>query len=146
MAGICLRLTPTPTGGTRPECSRAMSETEPSNDGGAWRKYGIGLILLGVSLMLGLLLFAFTARILTQIPDEIALHFIYQDIPYQISSPYGLFYLPLLGALIWLVNTLIGFGIARSHTFRLGAHLLWANTIAVQIILWVAALRLTGTI
>ena len=110
------------------------------------RRHVVGLGLLGASLLAGLLLFAFIAQIMPQLPSEIALHFTHEGVADRRGPQRSLFYMPLLGALIWLLNTLTGLGLARKRTLRVGAQLLWANTLAVQLILWVAALRLTGTI
>ncbi|HJO33230.1 MAG: hypothetical protein QF376_02855 [Anaerolineales bacterium] len=123
-----------------------MPEAVPPTNTDGWGRHGVGLGLLGVSLLGGLLLFAFVARIVPQLPSEIPLHFTHESVADRRGPPQGLFYLPLLGALIWLLNTLTGFGLARQNTLRVGAHLLWATTLAVQLILWVAALRLAGTI
>ena len=123
-----------------------MPDAESPNNSGGRSWPGIGLALLGVSLLAGLLLFAFVARTVPQLPSEIALHFTHEGVANRRGPPQGLFYLPLLGALIWLLNTLTGFGLARQNTLRVGAHLLWATTLAVQLILGVAALRLAGTI
>lgn len=123
-----------------------MPDAEHSTSTGGLAGYGFGLGLLGASLAASLLLFAFIARILPQLPAEITLHFTHEGIADRRGPPHDLFYLPLLGALIWLLNTLTSLGLARKNSLRVGAHLLWANTLAVQLILWVAALRLTGTV
>ena len=106
----------------------------------------VGLGLLGASLLAGLLLFAFIAHIMPQLPSEIALHFTHEGVADRRGPQRSLFYIPLMGALIWLLNTLTGLGLARKRDLSVSAHLLWANTLAVQMILWIAALRLTGTI
>ena len=123
-----------------------MPDAERSTNTDGWSRYGVGLALLGASLLTGLLLFAFIARIVPQLPSEMALHFTHEGVADRRGPPQSLFYLPLLGALIWLLNTLIGVGMARNSSLRVSANLLWATTLAVQLILWVAALRLAGTI
>lgn len=100
--------------------------------------------MLGASLLAGVLLFAFIARNVPQLQSEITLHFTHEGIADLRGPPQGLFYLPLMGALIWLLNTLIGLGLKRNHVLRVGADLLWANTLAVQLIVWTAVLRLVG--
>jgi hypothetical protein len=100
--------------------------------------------LLGASLITGVLLFAFIARYVPQLQSEITLHFTHEGISDRRGPPQGLFYLPLMGALIWLLNTLIGLGLKRNRVLHVGADLLWANTLAVQLILWAAILRLVG--
>ena len=104
----------------------------------------LGIGLLGASLLAGVLLFAFIARNVPQLQSEITLHFTHEGITDRRGPPQGLFYLPLIGALIWLLNTLIGLGLKRNRALRVGADLLWTNTLAVQLILWTAVLRLVG--
>ena len=106
----------------------------------------VGIGLLGASLLAGVLLFAFITRNVPQLQPEISLHFTHEGIADRRGPPQGLFYLPLLGALIWLLNTLIGLGLKRNVALRVGADLLWANTLAVQLTLWIAALRLVGIV
>ena len=100
--------------------------------------------LLGASLLTAVLLFAFIARYVPQLQSEITLHFTHEGISDRRGPPQGLFYLPLMGALIWLLNTLTGLGLKRNRVLHVGADLLWANTLAVQLILWAAILRLVG--
>lgn len=123
-----------------------MPDEEHPNNTQGWSRHAVGLGLLGISLFAGLILFAFIAQVVPKLPYDIALNFTNEGYADQSDSQKSLFYLPLLGALIWLLNTLVGLGLARKRNLRVGAHLLWANTLAVQIILWVAALRLVGTI
>ncbi len=123
-----------------------MPDEERPNNTPGWSRHAVGLGMLGISLLAGLMLFAFIAQVVPKLPSEIALHFTHEGIADQRGPPQNLFYLPLLGALIWLLNTLTGLGLAHKSNLRVGAHLLWANTLAVQVILWVAALRLVGTI
>ena len=123
-----------------------MPEDERPISTSGLSQYGVGLGILGVSLLAGLLLFAFIARAVPHLPSETALHFTHKGVVDWRGPPQSLLYLSLIGALIWLLNTLIGLGMARNASLLVSTHLLWATTLAVQLILWVAVLRLTGTI
>ena len=119
---------------------------ETSNKISTWRNHGAALSLLGTSLLSILLLFAFITRTVPILPNSIPLHFSYEGPALRYGSPQNLFYLPMIGSLIWLINTITGLVLLWNKDERFIAHLLWAITLIVQLILWMIALRLTSAI
>ncbi len=118
---------------------------ETSNKIHTWRNHGAVLILLGTSLLSILLLFAFITRTVPILPNSIPLHFSYEGLVLRYGAPQNLFYLPMIGALIWLFNTITGLVLLRNNDERFMVHLLWTITLIVQIIMWITTLRLTNS-
>lgn len=99
-------------------------------------RLAVGLIALGglsVLLLVGYLLLIFP-----QLPPEIALHFNAQGQPDRFGPPTGLFILPFIGGLAWVLNTLGGLWLHHRESERAGAYLLFGATVFVQALVWVA--------
>lgn len=106
-----------------------------------WRdRWALGLVIGG--LLLVFVLLVFIALRYPALPDLVPLHYDTAGHPDRLGSPSGLFILPIIGGLVWLVNSLVGglFYIQRSE--RAAAYLLWVGSGIVQLFLWVAAFGL----
>lgn len=105
-----------------------------------WRDRGalflIGAGLLGVLLMFGVLCFRYPA-----LSSDLPLHFDIYGLPDRIAPKSDLFTLPVIGLLIWLVNTAAGVWLYR-HVQRGAAYLLWGGALAIQGIAGLALLNL----
>lgn len=96
---------------------------------------------LGVLALLGYIL-----ALLPQLPAQIPLHFNALQEPDRIGPPSGLLILPLIAGAAWLVNTLAGALLHRLATERVGAYLLFAASLVVQVFVWVAALSVLSAL
>ena len=110
------------------------------------KNHGPALILLGISLLSILLLFAFIARTVPTLPNPIPLNLSYEGTAIRYGSTHNLFNLPMRGSLIWLVNTITGLVLLRNKDERFVVHLLLTITLIAQLIIWFTALTLTNTI
>jgi hypothetical protein len=92
--------------------------------------------LIGVLFTFGILAFRYPS-----LPADIPLHFDANGIPDRIAAKSGLFALPLIGMLVWLVNLVAGIWLYRRY--QLGAaYLLWCGAVVVQAIAGLALLNL----
>jgi Domain of unknown function (DUF1648)/Bacterial PH domain len=92
--------------------------------------------LAGVLLMFGILAFRYPS-----LPADVPLHFDVNGIPDRIAAKSGLFALPFIGMLVWLVNLVAGIWLYRRY--QLGAaYLLWGGALIVQAIAALALLNL----
>jgi Domain of unknown function (DUF1648)/Bacterial PH domain len=92
--------------------------------------------LAGVLLMFGILAFRYPS-----LPADVPLHFDVNGIPDRIAAKSGLFALPFIGMLVWLVNLVSGIWLYRRY--QLGAaYLLWGGALIVQAIAALALLNL----
>jgi len=100
-------------------------------------------VLVAAGLVLPFLLLIAIAIRFPALPDTIPLHFDGAGQVDRVGPPSGLLILPAIGALAWLVNSLIG-GLlyATRQNERPIAYLLWVSSIVVQVLLWLAALGL----
>jgi hypothetical protein len=96
----------------------------------------IGAGLLGVLVMFGVLAFRFPS-----LPTDLPLHFDARGFPDRIASKTGLFALPIIGVLAWLINLIVGIWLYRGIQ-HMAAYLLWGGALVVQIIAGLALLNL----
>ena len=122
------------------------SHMETADKIATWRNHGPALILLGISLLSILLLFSFITRSVPTLPNPTQLNLIYEGNTMRYGSPHNLFNLPMIGSLIWLINTIIGLVLLRNKDERFVVHLLLTITLVAQLIIWVTTLRLTNYI
>lgn len=97
------------------------------------------LALCGLSVVL---LVGYITLIYPQLPPQLALHFDAQGQPNRFGPPAGLFLLPTIAGLVWLVNTVGGLWLYRRAAERTGAYLLFGATALVQGLLWAATIGL----
>jgi len=76
------------------------------------------------------------------LPERIPLHFNAQGEVDRIAAKSGLLLIPTIGALTWLVNSLLGWWLHQKE--RLGAYLLVIMALLVHAILWPVALAVLG--
>ncbi len=119
---------------------RAEAQRPPLWTWSLWRDWRalalIGAGLLGVLLMFGALCFRFPV-----LSSDLPLHFDVNGLPDRIAPKAGLFALPFIGLLTWVVNLIAGVWVYR-RVQRQGAYLLWAGALAVQVILGLALFNL----
>jgi hypothetical protein len=116
---------------------------EPSSSGPAflsWDFWGdwlaIGLLfggLVGVLALFGLL----AARFPT-LPRLLPLHFDATGNPDRLGPQGMVFFVPLIGLMVWLVNGGLGGVFYRRE--RMASYLLWGGSVLVQVFLWAASL------
>ena len=92
--------------------------------------------LLGVLVLFGALCFRFPG-----LSSDLPLHFDINGLPDRIASKDGLFALPLIGLLAWLLNTTAGIWLYR-HVQHGAAYLLWGGALVVQAIAGLALFNL----
>ena len=92
--------------------------------------------LAGMLFMFGILAFRYPS-----LPADVPLHFDVNGIPDRIDAKSGLFALPFIGMIVWLVNLVAGIWLYRRY--QLGAaYLLWGGALIVQAIAALALLSL----
>lgn len=75
------------------------------------------------------------------LPASLPIHFDNLGQADRIADKRILFTLPLLGAIVWGVNLVLGSLFYRQE--KLAAYLLWGSTVVVQLCLWAAVLMIT---
>lgn len=96
----------------------------------------VGAGLFGVLVMFGVLSFRFPS-----ISADIPLHFDVNGMPDRIAAKDGLFALPVIGLLTWVLNTLTGIWLYR-RVQRGAAYLLWGGALVVQGVMGLALFNL----
>jgi hypothetical protein len=124
-------------------------ETAPEPESRRWAlpewsvwhdRLALGLIALGGAALFALA--AYLILIFPQLPAQMALRFDAQGLPSRFGPPAGLFILPVIGLVAWLLNTLGGVWLHRRAAERPAAYLLFGAALLVQALVWVAALGL----
>jgi hypothetical protein len=97
-----------------------------------WAALGLlGLGALMVTALFGRLCWRYPA-----LPERLALHFDAQGLVDRIGQRNELFAVPIIGLIVLVVNSLLGFLLYRRE--RVGAYLVWGSTAAVHVLLWLA--------
>jgi len=108
-----------------------------------WRDwFSLALLGLGVVSVLGLVGFL-SARYLS-LPLLLPLHFDAYGNPDRLGARGQIFFLPLIGLIVLLVNDSLGLLLYRRE--RLAAHLLWASSVFTMALLWAAVLGILAYI
>ncbi|MCC6168316.1 MAG: DUF1648 domain-containing protein [Caldilineaceae bacterium] len=97
----------------------------------------LGPALLGAGLAGALLLFGILMVRFPNLPDALAFHYNSDGLPDVIREKSALFLLPAVGFLAWAINGLWG-GWMAFHQQRIGAYMLWAGALLVQICSYLA--------
>jgi hypothetical protein len=97
---------------------------------------------LGVAALLWLALVGYLAFNYTDLPASLPIHFNALGRADRITSKSTLLILPAAGAIVWLVNALVGELIY--HRERVAAYFLWAGALVMQVCLWVALRMIMG--
>ncbi len=103
-------------------------------------KDGIAGGLLGVGLLACIILFGYILLIYPDLPSQIPLHFDATGQADRIADKAMLLSLPIIGALMFGLNTIIGTFLYFQE--KLAAYLLWAGTIVVTIGLFIGLMML----
>lgn len=102
-----------------------------------WRdRLGMGLLVGGWLVVVALL--GFLCACYPTLPRLLPLHFDAAGNPDRLGVQGQIFFLPVIGTVVLLVNGVLG-GLLYRHE-RLAAYLLWGGGAAVQVLLWAAVL------
>src|SRR5919199_6510088 len=98
----------------------------------------VGLLLLGGGLIAAMLWFILLRY--EAVPSALPLHYSATGVPDRIGTPREIFVLPLITALVAAANIALAWSVARFDRFA--ARLLLSGTCLVQLVAWVALLKL----
>lgn len=98
--------------------------------------------LLGLAAVLCFALFGYIAWRYADLPIALPVHFNNLGRADRIAGKIVLFSLPAAGALVWLINGVLG--ILAYAREKIAAYFLWGSTITMQLCLWVATLTITA--
>ncbi len=106
-----------------------------------WRdQVGRSLVAVGVLGVLTLVGLAFWQY--PRLPAQIPMHFDVQGLPDRLAPPGSVFYLPLVGMLVLLANSVLGaWAYGRE---RVLSYFLWGASVLVQVLLILALLTITA--
>lgn len=99
-----------------------------------------GVILIGLGLVALLVLTAFVFLAFPALPNSVPLHFAASGQPDRFAPRRYVFAIPVIGLLVLLANTLIGWALSRRE--RLASHLAWGGSLLVQVLIWVPTMRI----
>jgi len=111
-------------------------------DWALWQdRWAIALVATG--LLLPFVLLVAVATRFPSLPASVPLHFDGLGQVDRTGPPSGLLILPAIGAIAWLVNGIVGIALyATRKDERPTAYLVWSSSLAIQVLLWVAAIGL----
>ena len=95
----------------------------------------IGLAVVSLFLLTALVFLAFPA-----LPNSVPIHFGASGQPDRFAPRAYVFTFPVIGLLVLLANTLIGWALNKRE--RLAGHLAWGGALLVQILVWVPTVRI----
>lgn len=99
-------------------------------------------VLLGIAFVANLTLFAYLAIRFEALPDLLPLHFDVSGLPDRIEAKTGIFGLPIIGLIVFFLNTVSGVLVHRRQ--RAATLLLAASALLVQILMWFATISIIG--
>jgi len=119
---------------------------EPSAEGVLTRlRYDYPLhLLLGMALVINLALLGYLALRFEVLPDPLPLHFDSAGLPDRIEAKNGIFGLPVIGMLIFVLNA--GGGVLAYRWQRAAALLLATGALIAQVLMWFATISIVGGI
>lgn len=122
-------------------------QVEMSSRGPAFLQWGfwrdrLGLGLLATALMAVLALFGLLCARFPALPRLLPLHFDAAGQPDRLGPRGQVFFVPLIGLIVLLVNGSLGGWLYRRE--RLAAYLLWGGAVLVEALLWAAGLGILG--
>lgn len=101
------------------------------------------IVLVAIGILLPFVLLVVVATRFPSLPASVPLHFDGLGQVDRTGPPSGLLILPAIGAIAWLVNGIIGVALyATRKGERSTAYLVWASSLGIQVLLWVAAIGL----
>jgi hypothetical protein len=105
-----------------------------------WRDRA-AMILMGAGLLAVLVMFGVLCFRFPSLSSDLPLHFDINGLPDRIAPKAGLFALPMIGLVTWILNTAVGVWLYR-HIQHGAAYLLWGGALAVQGIVGLALFNL----
>ena len=105
-----------------------------------WRDRA-AMILMGAGLLAVLVMFGVLCFRFPSLSSDLPLHFDINGLPDRIAPKAGLFALPMIGLVTWILNTAAGVWLYR-HVQHGAAYLLWGGALAVQGIVGLALFNL----
>jgi hypothetical protein len=106
-----------------------------------WRDYA-GLGLAGASFVAGLVLLAMAFIVYPHLPAAVPMHFDPLGRPDLMVAPQRIFYLPLIGSCVTVLNSVLAITLYRRE--RLLSYFLWGNAALVEVLLIVALRAITA--
>ncbi len=103
----------------------------------------LGIVLLAVGLLGSLLLFGALMIRFPSLPDVLAVRYNAEGAPELVREKQGLFLIPAIGLMAWIVNGLWGALLAMRDQ-KAGSYLLWGGTLMVQLCAFFALVALIG--
>ncbi len=98
--------------------------------------------LLALAALSNLALFAYLWLRFDALPDLIPLHFDSSGLADRIEAKSGIFGLPVIGLILWLLDTLLAIPLHRHE--RAAVLLLMTGALVAQILLWLAVNSIVG--
>jgi len=99
-------------------------------------------ILVALALVVNLVLFGYLAIRFEALPDNLPLHFDVSGLPDRIDAKSGIFGLPIIGLVVFVLNTVVGTLIHGNQ--RAATLLLAVSALLVQVMMWIAAINIIG--
>ena len=99
-------------------------------------------ILIALALVVNLALLGYLAIRFESLADNLPLHFDVSGLPDRIDAKSGIFGLPIIGLVVFVLNTALGMVVHRHQ--RAATLLLAASALVVQILMWLAAINISG--
>ncbi|HID88375.1 MAG TPA: DUF1648 domain-containing protein [Anaerolineae bacterium] len=114
---------------------------EPTSEGPAFLEWEfwqdrLGLVLLGGATLGVLVLFGFLSAQFPSLPRLLPLHFDATGAPDRLGPRQQIFFIPIIGLVVLLVNGGLGGLLYRRE--RVASYLLWGGAGLVQLLLWAA--------
>lgn len=110
-----------------------LGRMAPSDRLGAWLLLGG---MLGVLVLFGVVMISFT-----DLPDVLTVRYNSEGLPEEIREKAALFRLPIIGLLVWIANAAGGLWL-NARKQPIGAYMLWAGAIVVEVFSLVALVSL----
>ncbi|GEM_PF-1990162 len=104
------------------------------------------LSMLSLSLLSILVMFVFVANAIPNIPKSIPLNYDNEGIVIRIGPSDSLFYLPMIGSILWLLNSIGGLYLILKQQEKMLGMIVLTTMLLIQIILWINTLKLTNYI
>lgn len=101
-------------------------------------------LIIGLAFLVDVALLIYLFARFEFLPDPIPLHFDASGFPDRIEAKNGIFGLPVIGAIVFGLNTTLGIFTYRWQ--RAAALLLAAGALIVQILMWFAVVSIVGGI
>lgn len=118
-----------------------MDLTEPDALTLLWHDHALQ-VLLALTLLANLALLGYLALRFESLPDLLPLHFDASGLPDRIEAKTGIFALPVIGLMVFVLNTALGVLLHRRE--RAATNLLAASALLVQVLMGLAAINIAG--